>query len=734
MGLLGKIWVKLGLDNSEFNKEIKESQGAAGKFKNSLGAIGSTIAAAFSVSAIISFGRKAVQEFAAAELAAAKLNSVLKATGGAVGLNTEQLQEYAREREKATAVDGDAIIDAMAKLASFKSIQGEVFKSAINSAQDLATVWGTDLNSQILALGKALEDPERGLTALRRSGTMFTDTQIEGFKKLLSEGKKQEVQLEILAEIQRQYGGAAEDAANTTIGGWKKVGIAWDNFMESLGGGLKNTTALAKTLVGTIEFLTKVLTGSFPKGSIGYYLFNSGGKDFANERINAAEEWAKSEMEGIKSISDAQKRLSDLKATGRKGYTLEGLALRGMLEEYIKTNTQSQAIEKARQEAIRGTTQEIEEQIATLEKQRKEATTNAERQAITNKIQLLKEELDVKNGVITADELARRKALENAELVKGTIPYQEKLIKLKQEEITLTNDDSKRASLSQELANLEHRLAVMKLTTDELRAYNMLVARDIRAGGEIPYVSARPKGKIAPLNLDKEGKKIDPILSYRNRFQSGSLPDLEAQLKRYKDLYNRIDATPAQREFFKEQIDGLEAGIKGLSDGMNDFNKEFNEEVLRSANIAANFGQAVAQSMSDSMKQIFDAISSGEKIDASAMTKAILMPFADMAVQIGEVMVATGAAALAAKAIGKVGGPGAAIAAGAVLMALGAAAQSQIGRIGSSFGAGSSSDPYSYTGGAAVSNVSNQPIQVYGVLKGQDIYLSSEKYKQNKSR
>lgn len=698
MGLLGKIWVKLGLDNSEFNKEIKESQGAAGKFKNSLGAIGSTIAAAFSVSAIISFGRKAVQEFAAAELAAAKLNSVLKATGGAVGLNTEQLQEYAREREKATATDGDAIIDAMAKLASFKSIQGEVFKSAINSAQDLATVWGTDLKSQILALGKALEDPETGLRALRKSGTMFTDTQIEGFKKLLSEGKKQEVQLEILAEIQKQYGGAAEDAANTTIGGWKKVGIAWDNFMESLGGGLKNTTALAKTLVGTIEFLTKVLTGSFPKGSIGYYLFNSGGKDFANERINAAEEWAKSEMEGIKSISDAEKRLSDLKATGRKGYTLEGLALRGMLEEYIKTNTRSQSIEKARQEAIRGTTQEIEEQIATLEKQRKEATTNAERQAITNKIQLLKEELDVKNGVITADELARRKALENAELVKGTIPYQEKKIKLLQEDIALTTDESKRAALNQELANHEHRLAVMKLTTAELKAYNDLIERAGKRGSKaLPSV----ENNIAP-----DGVKITD-----KSFMT--LP---------KD---------AQKDFFgssayKKNIEGGKKAVKDM--------EQMIEEVEA---LNQRFNDAIVFGISDALQTLVDEIVETGKVNVGSVVTALVSPFGDMLIQLGEVALMSAIGIEAIKDSFASMNPALAAAAGVALIALGSLVKAGVAQIGKSGGKSSGMGNTSFTGGSYIPQpavASANGNDVMAVIKGEDIWLINKKVDNRKGR
>ena len=69
---------------------------------------------------------------------------------------------------------GDEVtIDAMAIMSTFKSIKGDVFKEAIASAQDMATVLNTDLNAAVMQIGKALESPEIGLTALRRSGVSF---------------------------------------------------------------------------------------------------------------------------------------------------------------------------------------------------------------------------------------------------------------------------------------------------------------------------------------------------------------------------------------------------------------------------------------------------------------------------------------------------------------------------------------------------------------------------------
>ena len=185
-----------------------------------------------------------------------------------------------------------------------------------------------------------------------------------------------------------------------------------------------------------------------------------------------------------------------------------------------------------------------------------------------------------------------------------------------------------------------------------------------------------------------------------------------------------------------DPITGVQKSADDTITGLKNFNDGFEEEVDRSIDISNAFGQAVAQSISDSMRVIFDALMSGEQIDTSSLVKALVTPFADMAVQIGEVMIATGVAALAANAIGTPGGALGAILAGGALVALGTAAQSAIGQIGSNFGKGSGGGNYNYQGGVAGMSVSgtNANINVVGILKGEDIYLSNQKVAARKQR
>ena len=647
MGLLGKIWVKLGLDNSEFNKEIKESQGAVGNFKSFLGGIGKTIVAAFSITAIINFAKASVQAYNESALAAAKLESVLRSTGGASGLTAKELASYAGDLQKVTKFEDDATINAMALLATFKSIRGDIFKQTIASAQDLATVLGTDLNGAVMQLGKALEAPEIGLTMLRRSGISFSTQQIEQIKQLVSEGRKHEAQMVMLAEVQTQFGGAAKAAGGTAAGSWVKMKNALGDLMEVIGSASENSRGLAGSLQVWFEQLNKVISSTnltFWQKLTAFLGGNQAAFRKANEEFeqNIAynkqiEAQAEAVVSSIKTIADAEHLLATMSKTNQSDtQKLIRQKLESMIKTYNQTELQKQLDKEAADEAVRK---------AAAEK----AAAEAEERHIT-----------------------------------GSVKNLQYLIKLKQEEINLTTDESKRAALNQELANLEHRLAVMKLTTAELREYQALLDR---------------------------GKK--------------PLPSVKHNIKDTVKVQNQTDP-----------ITGVQKSADDTITGLKTFNDSFEDEVDRSIDISNAFGQAVAQSISDSMRVIFDALMSGEQIDTSSLVKALVTPFADMAVQIGEVMIATGVAALAANAIGTPGGALGAILAGGALVALGTAAQSAIGQIGSNFGKGSGGGNYNYQGGVSGMSVSgtNANINVVGILKGEDIYLSNQKVAARKQR
>ena len=80
-------------------------------------------------------------------------------------------------------------------------------------------------------LGKALNDPIAGLTALRRSGIQFTEAQQDQIRTLVESGQTLEAQNLILKEIENQVGGTAEATANST----DKMKVAFSQASESIG-------------------------------------------------------------------------------------------------------------------------------------------------------------------------------------------------------------------------------------------------------------------------------------------------------------------------------------------------------------------------------------------------------------------------------------------------------------------------------------------------------------------
>lgn len=140
-----------------------------------------------------------------------KLEAVLKATGGAAGYSADELKRMAANLQLVTNYGDETTISAMAVLASFKQIKGDIFREAIVSAQDMSSVMGQDLQQSVVQLGKALNDPIRGAAALRRIGVSLTDQQMEQITAFQKNNQLMKAQRIILAELKGEFGGVAKE-------------------------------------------------------------------------------------------------------------------------------------------------------------------------------------------------------------------------------------------------------------------------------------------------------------------------------------------------------------------------------------------------------------------------------------------------------------------------------------------------------------------------------------------
>lgn len=199
-----------------------------------IGNVGFKAAAATLAVAALAFGLgKMVAAGARAERQFKRLEGILKATGGAAGLSLLEIEELSQKIGIETLASTQGIRDAAGILLTFKSITGDTFKEALSLSQDLAEVGFGSAKSAAIQLGKALEDPAVGLSALKRVGVSFTEEQKELIQTLDFVGKKAESQAIMLKALNEQVGGAGVEAAGGLAGALDTLNEEFTIFLEN---------------------------------------------------------------------------------------------------------------------------------------------------------------------------------------------------------------------------------------------------------------------------------------------------------------------------------------------------------------------------------------------------------------------------------------------------------------------------------------------------------------------
>ena len=150
--------------------------------------------------------------------AVAQLERGLANLEGQTGLTSAGLQAHAADLQQVTTAGDEATIRLQSLLLTFRKIDDTNFNRVVEASLDLAAAIGQEPRDAALQLGKALEDPVQGLTALRRSGTVFSQEQTRVIRALADTNRLADAQALILAEVERQYRGAAR-AQRETVGG-----------------------------------------------------------------------------------------------------------------------------------------------------------------------------------------------------------------------------------------------------------------------------------------------------------------------------------------------------------------------------------------------------------------------------------------------------------------------------------------------------------------------------------
>ena len=222
-------------------KEIKGVNDAAGGLGKTLGDVGK-LAAGFLAANVIGEGFNKLSGFIGDSIAgfkeqmlvSAQTEAVIKSTGAAAGLSAKEIETMAGSLKNNSLFADDAIQSGENLLLTFTNIGKDTFPRATQAMVDMSQALGQDMKSSSIQLGKALNDPIQGITALSRVGVSFTEQQKEQIKAMAEAGDVAGAQALILAELEKEFGGSAK-AASDAAGASAQYEDRMDDLQDTMG-------------------------------------------------------------------------------------------------------------------------------------------------------------------------------------------------------------------------------------------------------------------------------------------------------------------------------------------------------------------------------------------------------------------------------------------------------------------------------------------------------------------
>jgi len=193
---------------------------------------------------------KFIEETKNAQSEQAQLAAVLKSTGNAAGFTAAELNKMASGMAGFVS-EGD-INRAQTRLLSYTGVVGEEFPRALQAAIDMSVRLGMTVEQSAETVGKALDIPSKGLTALSKQGFRFTEDQKKLVESLEATGRVAEAQDVVLKALESSYGGAAEAARNTLGGALQALQNQIDDLMTGDDGTVNGLTASVNDLTDAL--------------------------------------------------------------------------------------------------------------------------------------------------------------------------------------------------------------------------------------------------------------------------------------------------------------------------------------------------------------------------------------------------------------------------------------------------------------------------------------------------
>jgi hypothetical protein len=214
------------------------------------------------------FLKGSVEQYDQLNQAVGQTNAVLASTGHAAGMTATEVVNLSKSLSQNTLYQDDMVLSAENMLLTFTNITKTIFPQATQVTLDMSTALGQDLKSSAIQLGKALNDPIQGITALQRVGVSFSNAQKEVITALVKSGDTMQAQRLILAELTKEFGGSAQSAYESASS-VQKLQKNYVDLQQDIGSGLvpamnnlfsafqDNNSAMGKTAdIGKVAFQT----------------------------------------------------------------------------------------------------------------------------------------------------------------------------------------------------------------------------------------------------------------------------------------------------------------------------------------------------------------------------------------------------------------------------------------------------------------------------------------------
>lgn len=259
MATLGELVVNLKAETAQFTRAMQGVRAEVKGTNDRLTSMGTSLKSAAAGFLTFQAAEQSLRAVVAAtmeaEQATARLGAVIKATGAAAGLTAGDIDDLATAMQRNTLFDDEDVKNAAAALATFSNVTRDTFREAISLGADLTSVFGGDLQGNVVKLGKALDQPLEGIDALSKMGVRFNDTEKEIIKSLLEHNNLAEAQAAVLDKVRGKVAGAAEAMGGQTglTGEVNKLSDAWKDLLEAMGAGAERRGTLAFGLANTMR-------------------------------------------------------------------------------------------------------------------------------------------------------------------------------------------------------------------------------------------------------------------------------------------------------------------------------------------------------------------------------------------------------------------------------------------------------------------------------------------------